>query len=277
LRISDTNTIIKLKRAIIIFGLVFLTINLFSQTITIEQIETDLSKSYKEILFNSDAVDWDSLEIANKIFRKKIFNYTSNYPATLTHNFNSLKNDIYIVTSDDNLFRIYSWDTYRGGTMHDFEAVFQFKSNDKVYSKICYNAKESDYTPFYSQIFTVKTKDKTYYLAISNGIYSTKDAGQSIKAFAIENNSLNDTLKLFKTKTDLLNEINVYFDFFSVVDRPERPLRLIKYDTDKKIIYIPIVFENGKVTDKYILYQFNGQYFEHILTQRKSKLLNVRK
>ena len=72
------------------------------------------------------------------------------------------------------------------------------------------------------------------------------------------------TLKLFKTKTDLLNEINVYFDFFSVVDRPERPLRLIKYDTDKKIIYIPIVFEKGKVTDRYILYQFNGQYFEHI-------------
>jgi len=80
---------------------------------------------------------------------------------------------------------------------------------------------------------------------------------------------LNDTLKLFKTKTNLLNEIEVNFDFFSVVQRPERPLRLIKYDPDKKIIYIPIVLENGKVTDRYILYQFKGQYFEQILTTKE--------
>ena len=37
-----------------------------------------------------------------------------------------------------------------------------------------------------------------------------------------------------------------------------------------KIKYaFPIVFENGKVTDRYTLYQFNGQYFEHILTQKE--------
>ena len=42
------------------------------------------------------------------------------------------------------------------------------------------------------------------------------------------------------------------------------------YDAVKKIIYIPIVLDNGKVTNRYILYQFNGQYFEHILAQTKS-------
>jgi hypothetical protein len=240
-------------------------------SLTIEQIEINLIKSYKRILsnrFDSDDIPWDRIESDIVNFREKLFNYTVDYPATLTYNFDSLKNDIFIVTSEDNLFRIYSWDTWRTGSMHDFENIFQFKSGNKIYYKKIYAIEENDYVPFYSQIFTVKADDKTYYLAVNNGIYSNKDASQSIKVFTIENNTLNDTLKLFKTKTKLYNEINVGFDFFSVVDRPERPLRLIKYDPNKKIVSIPIVLENGKVTDRYILYQFKGEYFEHILTQK---------
>jgi hypothetical protein len=265
-----------LKQTIIILALFFLTTNLFSQTKTIQEIEKDLQQSYKRVLsdhFDADTIAWNKIETDNKIFKEKIFDYTSNYPATLTYKFDSLrKENIDIVSSEDNFLRIYSWDTWLGGTMHDFENIFQFKSGEKIYSKVNYDTAkvgEGDYAPFYSQIFTLKANNKTYYLAVNNGIFSTKDASQSIKAFTIENNSLIDTLKLFKTKTELLNEIDVRFNFFSVVDRPERPLRLIKYDKDKKIIYIPIVLENGKVTDRYILYQFKGQYFEHILTKKK--------
>ena len=64
----------------------------------------------------------------------------------------------------------------------------------------------------------------------------------------------------------MTNIINVSFDFFSVVDRPERPVKLIKYDNTKKIIYIPVVYEDGKVTDKFIHYKFNGKFFEKIKT-----------
>lgn len=275
--LTERKTTTKLKITIYILTLLFLTTNLFGQTKTIQEIEKDLQQSYKKILsdrFDTDTLAWDKLETDNKIFKEKIINYTSNYPSTLTYNFDSLrKENIDIVSSEDNFLRIYSWDTWLGGTMHVFENIFQFKSGERIYSKVNYDTAidgEGDYAPFYSQIFTLIANNKTYYLAVNNGIFSTKDASQSIKAITIENNSLIDTLKLFKTKTELLNEIDVSFDFFSVVNRPERPLRLIKYNKDKKIIYIPIVLENGKVTDRYILYQFKGQYFEHILTQKKN-------
>jgi len=52
------------------------------------------------------------------------------------------------------------------------------------------------------------------------------------------------------------------------MDKPERPVHLIKYDKIKKIIYIPIVLEDGKVTDRYIQYKFNGSYFEKV-TKKK--------
>src|SRR4030095_503947 len=70
--------------------------------------------------------------------------------------------------------------------------------------------------------------------------------------------------KLFKTKRKKLNSINVEFDFFSVVDRPERPLELITYDDKQKIIYIPVVGDEGQVTKKNILYQLKDRYFEFI-------------
>jgi hypothetical protein len=79
---------------------------------------------------------------------------------------------------------------------------------------------------------------------------------------SVFNASSSSNLKLLSRL--LKNSISFEYDFFSVVDRPERPIQLIKYDQTKKTIYIPVVFENGKVTDKYITYKFTGEYFEKI-------------
>lgn len=250
--------------------------DLYSQEITLDKIDDELYNSYKKIKayrFDSDTIAWDALEIENKLFKDKIENYTSKYSSTLTYNFPLLKeNNIHIVSSEDKLFRIYSWNTWQGGTMDDFQVIYQYKSDGKIYSKNPNNfgIPENDYyIPFFSIIYTLKTNTKTYYLAVYNGSYSSKDVSQSIKVFSIENNQLNEEVKIIKTQSGLTNAIDVYFDFFSVVDRPERPLELIKYDSDKKIIYIPIVLENGKVTKRFITYKFNGEYFERI--NKKSK------
>jgi hypothetical protein len=154
-----------------------------------------------------------------------------------------------------------------GGPMHFFNNIFQFRSGNKVYSKT-FNLKGDDPSCFYSGVFTLKANNKTYYLAVGNGVYSSKDVSQFINIFAIENDSLNSTVKLIKTQSELTSQIGINFDFFSVVDRPERPLKLIKYDTQKKIIYIPVLKEDGAVTDKFILYQFTGKYFEEISVQK---------
>lgn len=251
----------------------FLTTKLFSQALTVEQIESDLHNSYSKLLsFRlSDNIEWDSIENQNNIFNNKINLYFSEYPKTLTFPFDSLLKDNFdIVTSKDKMFRIYSWDTWMGGTMHYFNNIYQYKIGETVLSEF-YDYDNGGPSCFYSQIYTLKANRKTYYLAISNRILSTKDATQSIQVFTIENNALNDSVQLIKTKNGLISSIDINFDFFSVVDRPERPLKLIKYDNDSKVIYIPIVYENGKVTDRFILYKFTGQYFEHIETQKINK------
>ena len=256
-----------MKRAILILSILALIVSACKQGTTEKQIEADLVESYKSILDRFELENWEGLDVENKAFKEKLLDYASNYPATLTYEFDSLKKVFYIASSDDGLFRIYSWDTRQGGTMCDFENVFQFKSGNKVYAQAA-EVGESIINPFCSEIFTLNANGKTYYLAVNNHILSSKDLCQSIKAFTVENSSLNETVELFKTETELLNEINICFDFFSVADRPERPFRLIKYDPDEKIVYVPVVLNSGKVTDRFTLYQFDGEYFQYILTQK---------
>jgi hypothetical protein len=235
---------------------------------SLQENEIELNNIYKKIndaRLGSDTINWKALETENNKFENKILKNLSGNPQSIIYPFDSLKNNnINIVSSKDKLLRIYSWNTWKGGTMYDFVNLFQYKSNGKVFTKIIKDTVtdgEGEYTPFYSQIFTLKNKKDTYYLCVYNGIYSSKDASQSIKILKIDNNKLED-VKLIKTENGLTNSIDLYFDFFSVVDRPERPLKLIKYDHEKKEIYIPILTEKEEVTNRFQIYNFNGEFFE---------------
>jgi hypothetical protein len=245
----------------------FLPIVSYSQNQPLKKIELDLLNASNKLFSFYQAYDSDSLEKYSEQLRIKTFHALAKYPGTLKYPFNILidSNAFEIATSEDRLFRIYSWDTWTGGTMHFFKNIFQYSYKGKVKTQL-WEVDEDDPSGFFSEVFILNANEKTYYLAINNGIYSTKDAGQSLQVFTIENGELNEFVKLIKTAEGMTNIINVSFDFFSVVDRPERPVKLIKYDKTKKIIYIPVVYEDGKVTDKFIRYKFNGKIFEKIKT-----------
>jgi hypothetical protein len=236
----------------------------FSQKQTLKQIELDLHKASHKLFSFYQPYQSDSLDKYSELLRNKAIEVLSKNPATLKYPFRMLidSNEFEIVTSEDSLLRIYSWDTWTGGTMHFFNNIFQYSYNGKVITEFL-ELTEDDPSGFFSDIFTLTSGGKTFYLVINNGMYSSKDVGESIQVFAIEKGKLNQNVKLIKTSSGMTSIISVGFDFFSVANRSdERPVRVIKYDKNKKIIYIPVVYEDGKVTDKFIQYKFNGKYFE---------------
>lgn len=258
------------------YCLLLIILNLFTNTLLsqekgLKEIEIDLCKSYNRLFKNGFKINsnWDSLVQQNRDFRSKIEKYTSLYPQTLTYNFDSLANTkVKIISAEDQCFRIYSWDTWSGGTLHYFENALQYKINDSVFSKIMADTSEygENYIPYYSQIFTLKSQKETFYLAIGHGIYSNKDHSETLQIFSIKDGYLNDTVQLIKTEEGLRNSITVFYNFFSVVDRSERPVQTIKYKAEHKTISIPIIKDENEVTDKYILYKFTGKYFEKVET-----------
>lgn len=232
---------------------------LVAQDKSLWSIEQELSKDYEKL---TSAENWEGREVLVKKLELKLENYLRKYPATFDYTFKELTDtkNFHISTSKDKRFKIYSWNKQTGGSMRDFSSIFQFKSSGKVFV-----AHPDDYPDtFYSNIYEVKVGERTYYLAINNGVYSTSQTSQAIEAFYIENNKLSRSTDLFVSKNNKIGDINISYDFFSVVDRPERPVEIISYDSRLKIIYIALVDDSGKVSNKNLLYQLKGENFVYI-------------
>ena len=104
------------------------------------------------------------------------------------------------------------------------------------------------------------------YLAVSTFVGSTSLAGQTITAYKITGEKLDTNSKVIRTASGLTNSIRFAYDFFSVVDHRERPVSLFFYDDAKRSFRFPIVIEDsktpqGRVTNRFITYRFDGKYF----------------
>lgn len=207
-----------------------------------------------------------ALEQENKILKQKVLLYAQK-PSTLKYEFQALAGKMYIATSKDGKFRIYSWDTDGGGSAHWFESVFQYLGkNGKSY---VWTPKWSDgevCPPFYHQIFQTETLSGPIYLANSTSICSNSLAVQDLSIFRIDGEKLNPNVRLIQTKSGLTNSVHFEYDFFSVVDHPERPIKLYFFDSAARTFRFPVVIEDqqtpqGRVTKKFITYKFNGKYF----------------
>jgi hypothetical protein len=97
-------------------------------------------------------------------------------------------------------------------------------------------------------------------------IGSTSLAGQGIHAFRINGDKLDRKAKVIRTTSGVTDSISFAYDFFSVVDHRERPIRLFSYDEVKRSFRFPVVIEDsktpqGRVTNRFITYRFDGKYF----------------
>ena len=246
----------------------FISTALFAQTP--RQIEADLLKSCKKISYWQDkafgaATDTqgalDSMGNADDVFAKKLKQCAEKFPQTITYPFNSLKKEfVDISTSTDGLFRIYSWDNMEGGTMRYFVNVFQYRSGTKTIAILDAPGPDGDNRPNYYQIYTFKTRNKTYYLALTLAIASGRIHEGGIVVFSIDDGKLNTDAKIIKTKTGLHNQITYGYD---PTLTEEKINSNIHFDTATQSIYIPVVL-GQKLTNKYIIYKFTGQYFERV-------------
>lgn len=226
----------------------------------------------KSIVASLDAISRSAgktkiLERENKQLKQKFLKFARN-AGSLGYGFKGLEGKVYVATSKDGKFRIYSWDTNTGGTMKFFDGIYQYKSKrGRVYAKPFQQTQEFSARGFYYQIFQLDAGGKTYYLANSTTILSTSQLHQDLEMYTIDGERLKDDVRLIRTSTAFRDSVGFDYDFFSVVDRPERPVKLFWWDEAKKQFRLPVVLEDkkfpngGRVTNRFITYRFNGKYF----------------
>jgi len=200
----------------------------------------------------------ETIESENNILGGLLADVTTEYPSSLTYKFPHLVNaGIDIATSPDGLFRIYSWDQNAGGTAHEYNKVYQYKSGDKLYSKLEVNGNDGNR---YSRIYMLDANDKRYYLGVGHVRVSTLKEYESIQAFSIQQGDLIDTVRIIKTQSGLTRTLG--FEYIDDVHAPDGDM--FHYDDSTRTIRFPVVMEDEIVTKRRITYKFTGSYFEKI-------------
>ena len=258
-----------MKFYIFIFIILFKT-TLFSQELNI--LENQLNKLIEKRIFwseNQNDQAYDSLSKYNNEFEKLILNFSSKNTNTLSYKFNKIKVGLNIVTSTDGLFRIYTWNTFEGGTMQFYKNIFQYKFNGKVYSKL--NKKDDDDNGCsFFEINDVVTKGKHFYITSSISVGSSALYFYEAKIFSIQGGKFLENENLIKTKSGLKNTLGYSVDLSNSSNRDRkdgiesRDYIALIYDRKNKVIIIPLINGDGKVTKNKIKYQFNGKFFQKI-------------
>ena len=228
---------------------------------TLAAIETDLLKAFKKIKQEEDR---DKIDIYNSQFTKKLKYYTEKFPNTLHQKFSNLiANHLDITSSTDGKFRIYSWDTNTGGTMYIWADVMQYKIGHKIYAKVdTFKDSDKDIGCNYTKMYTFKGNGKTYYLCNTQVIESSKYYAIGLQCFTIDDRKLNVKAKIIKTNSGLNSRIWYEFDTSPFKSWKEHPT--IIFDEKNNTLKMPLIDAKGRVTHKFIIYKFTGQYFERI-------------
>ncbi len=125
---------------------------------------------------------------------------------------------------------------------------------------------EGDPKSYFYQINDVISQNKKYYLAQGTSILSSGLSSHYVQVFSIENDgTLNDNAQLIKTQTGIKNQLRYEVDLTASSNRNNEIRNYkIEYDKKNKIISIPLILDDSKVTSKKIRYQFKGKYFEKL-------------
>lgn len=251
-------------KLIVVLCCCFMSANLYAQSP--QEIENDLLRIFRRVnYYGTHKKEWkavDSLKKMNSMFAYKLKYYTAKYPFTISQDFAALKKErMVIATSADGKFRTYSWDTRLGTTGYDFDNILQYKVGNQTFSLLKMDPPGKQ-AYWYPKIYTFGANNKTYYLAVYNSVFSATKAGQGIRAFAIEGNTLNGSVPMIKTPTAVLSRLYYEYTLASVADWEAFPT--INFDKTNRIIQTPLVDYSGKMTRKFITYKFIGRFFEKV-------------
>lgn len=232
-------------------------------------LETKLIGHLKAMEANgsySGNYDDAKLSAASTAFKEQLLK-AAKRKDTLGYAFTKLGEEMFIRTSKDGKLRVYSWDLQSGGTMHDYDMIVQYVGNGGAIKTWSSDDDEDDSGgAYFHDIFQLNVGTKPIYLLVSTARVSTSYLSESLRAVTIDNGMLNMSSNLIRTSEGVTNSVGFAYDFFSVVDRPERPIKLFKFNEARKEFSFPVVVEDektpqGRVTNKMITYRFNGKNF----------------
>lgn len=269
--LTETMTMISLVRPACI-----LTIALLSQR---AWADNDFCQTAKQTIEQNADNFWQYGSYSNEYDEEKYHKAYDEFEANITailKNKRSLQCDwqntqgIITAILPDKKLRALSWDTATGGTLHEFSGLLQTQDNQ---GDVLLTNKLPDADYEFGNIANISqmnlaNQPSRVYVIRDYSIASTAMRGESLRLYQLNNGRLKP-IKLIQAK-QLTNSLGFSYSHFDIAkDWQDRDL--IQIDNKKKQISIPVVIEGtdndvglGRVTNKRIVYQYDGRLFRRI-------------
>lgn len=270
----------KMKSKNIILCIVWVWMSMASCT---TQTEKKCLEEYakREVEFRKGLEEnWEERDKINKDFAKWLLKDTCTYYYDFPHLTDSLET-ITITTSDDGKVRIYSWDTWMGGTMIDWDNVIQYRSTDsklKTFDGCVWDIEEASedeegegsFGCYTKAIYSFQRKDgQTVYVTDSYFRESSIYGFNELNVFCISDGKLQCVTNAFVTpEGEMKSDVGVEYiipSWYFLTDGRGWDW-VFSLDKETQTFYLPVTREDmsDNMTDQYDLYKFNGYQFVYI-------------
>lgn len=202
----------------------------------------------------------DSLEQANQRLEITLKDRCAHLPLDVALPF-SEQAGLNIATAGDHLFRIYSWDTRLGGTMHVYNAIVAYRTPEAriVFKRIDVDSvskAKDDRGYWYHTIKMYELPMHTTYVAVGKSMEGTQYIGEHVLAFGDGSSDVH-TVNYFEAAGRKVNAISYSYDLLKLKGKAPS----IHFSRDSKKLYIPIV-ERELFTGKYLVYKYSSFTFQ---------------
>lgn len=197
---------------------------LSAQAINLQKVEMNLIAEFQNFEASYFKQESDSLRFNLKFQIESILSESSSFE----YPFDSLSNYVTIIKSNDNNFRVFSWDELTGGSWHDMAVIVQYKTSNQgvniqwIDSDISEEANGlTDAIQF--EVHDIEINKEPHYLCFGWGTYGSGHHHNTILIFSIEDDSL-------KVCQDCIE------NNYSVIQAPRSEEINLEYNAMKKVI-----------------------------------------
>lgn len=173
------------------------------------------------------------------------------HPDVCDYPFDSLRQFISVVSSDDGKLRIFSWDNLGGGTYHTYTTYLEYHSEDgacKAWEIDIEPKRYVDTIPIpvevgFYRVAEVREGEKQYYLLFGAGTYGGGKKHAAIKVYTEENGMLVPCTSCYEGKSPLVIHSNRGQDCELMYDDKTRELSFKAFEFDDDIGFFTSTFE----------------------------------
>lgn len=170
--------------------------------------------------------------------------------------------EVRMCQSEDGRVRFYSWDTHQGGTRPDYAALCVLRGGDGRWH-VADSSGARGLALFVHRVHSVPAGGRTYYIVEQSHKASSAQGYSVATAYEVVCDTLQEVRLFARADGACTESVGVEYNIpdWYFATNGEGWDWLFAYEASERALHVPCVGDDGRITDRYRVYRFDGEKF----------------